>query len=158
MGSGVQVPGFRFAFECSGFRVSTLKVEVASLRLRIARDAADGHRRARIATPPRTQHAAPTTSPRPPTILYGDIVGGITTFFTMAYIVVVNPGILASPGTGMTLSGVLTATVLLASTMTFLMGSMRGCPSPSRSAWDRTQVGATGNLGRCDTRCLSVRA
>src|SRR6186713_1652606 len=40
----------------------------------------------------------------------------------MAYIVVVNPGILASPGTGMSFSGVLTATVLLACSMTLLMG------------------------------------
>jgi AGZA family xanthine/uracil permease-like MFS transporter len=54
--------------------------------------------------------------------LYGDVIGGITTFFTMAYIVVVNPGILASPGTGMAFSGVLTATVLLAFTMTLMMG------------------------------------
>jgi len=40
----------------------------------------------------------------------------------MAYIVVVNPAILASPGTGMPFSGVLTATVLIASTMTLMMG------------------------------------
>lgn len=40
----------------------------------------------------------------------------------MAYIVVVNPGILASPGTGMPFSGVLTATVVLACSMTLLMG------------------------------------
>jgi adenine/guanine/hypoxanthine permease len=40
----------------------------------------------------------------------------------MAYIVIVNPSILASPGTGMPFSGVLTATVLIASTMTLLMG------------------------------------
>lgn len=40
----------------------------------------------------------------------------------MAYIVVVNPTILSTPGTGMPFSGVLTATVLLASTMTLLMG------------------------------------
>lgn len=40
----------------------------------------------------------------------------------MAYIVVVNPAILASPGTGMVFSGVLTATVLVASSMTLLMG------------------------------------
>lgn len=40
----------------------------------------------------------------------------------MAYVVVVNPGILASPGTGMPFSGVLTATVLLAFSMTLLMG------------------------------------
>ena len=54
--------------------------------------------------------------------LYTDVVGGVTTFFTMAYIVVVNPGILASPGTGMPFSGALTATVLVASSMTLLMG------------------------------------
>jgi AGZA family xanthine/uracil permease-like MFS transporter len=40
----------------------------------------------------------------------------------MAYIVIVNPSILASPGTGMSFSGVLTATVLVASSMTLLMG------------------------------------
>jgi adenine/guanine/hypoxanthine permease len=40
----------------------------------------------------------------------------------MAYIVIVNPAILASPGTGMSFSGVLTATVLIASSMTLLMG------------------------------------
>ena len=33
--------------------------------------------------------------------LYADVIGGVTTFFTMAYIVVVNPGILSTPGTGM---------------------------------------------------------
>ena len=53
---------------------------------------------------------------------YGDLAGGITTFFTMAYIVVVNPGILSTPGTGMPFSGALTATVLIACTMTLLMG------------------------------------
>jgi AGZA family xanthine/uracil permease-like MFS transporter len=63
--------------------------------------------------------AAPV-SPR--STLAADIAGGVTTFFTMAYIVVVNPGILATAGTGMTFSGVLTATVLVASTMTLLMG------------------------------------
>lgn len=68
-----------------------------------------------------------TTIERPTTdasrqALYADIAGGVTTFFTMAYIVVVNPGILATPGTGMPFSGVLTATVLVASTMTLLMG------------------------------------
>lgn len=40
----------------------------------------------------------------------------------MAYIVVVNPGILATPGTGITFSGALTATVLVAFSMTLLMG------------------------------------
>ena len=55
-------------------------------------------------------------------LLYADVIGGVTTFFTMAYIVVVNPGILSTPGTGMPFSGALTATVLIASSMTLLMG------------------------------------
>src|SRR5205809_100571 len=54
--------------------------------------------------------------------LYADVVGGVTTFFTMAYIVFVNPSILATRGTGMPFSGALTATVLIASSMTLLMG------------------------------------
>ena len=51
-----------------------------------------------------------------------EIVAGITTFLTMSYIVVVNPAILSTPGTGMPFSGVLTATVLVCFTMTLLMG------------------------------------
>ena len=51
-----------------------------------------------------------------------DVIGGITTFVTMAYIVIVNPAILAGPGTGMPFTGVLTATVLIASVMTLAMG------------------------------------
>jgi len=54
--------------------------------------------------------------------LRADVIGGVTTFFTMAYIVVVNPSILSTPGTGMPFSGALTATVLVASSMTLLMG------------------------------------
>jgi len=51
-----------------------------------------------------------------------EAIAGITTFFTMAYIVVVNPKILSTPGTGMAFSGVLTATVLVCFVMTLLMG------------------------------------
>src|SRR5688500_18629543 len=51
-----------------------------------------------------------------------EAIAGITTFFTMAYIVVVNPSILATEGTGMAFSGVLTATVLLCFVMTLFMG------------------------------------
>jgi AGZA family xanthine/uracil permease-like MFS transporter len=51
-----------------------------------------------------------------------EAIAGITTFFTMAYIVVVNPSILSTPGTGMTFSGTLTATVLICFLMTLLMG------------------------------------
>ncbi|HKR02136.1 MAG TPA: NCS2 family permease [Pyrinomonadaceae bacterium] len=51
-----------------------------------------------------------------------EAIAGVTTFFTMAYIVVVNPSILATEGTGMSFSGVLTATVLVCFVMTLLMG------------------------------------
>ena len=54
--------------------------------------------------------------------LVTEVLAGITTFLTMAYIVVLNPAILSTEGTGMPFSGVLTATVLLSFTMTLLMG------------------------------------
>jgi len=56
------------------------------------------------------------------TTLRTEAIAGITTFFTMAYIVVVNPTILSTPGTGMAFSGVLSATVLVCFVMTLLMG------------------------------------
>jgi adenine/guanine/hypoxanthine permease len=70
--------------------------------------------------PPASGSARPTLS--------ADVVGGVTTFFTMAYIVVVNPAILATAGTGMPFSGAMTATVLVASSMTLLMGVYAGLP------------------------------
>jgi adenine/guanine/hypoxanthine permease len=51
-----------------------------------------------------------------------EVIAGITTFFTMSYIVIVNPSILSTSGTGMSFSGVLTATVLVCASMTLLMG------------------------------------
>lgn len=63
----------------------------------------------------------PTTA-RADTSLRQDVIGGLTTFVTMSYIVIVNPAILATPGTGMPFTGVLTATVLIASVMTLAMG------------------------------------
>jgi len=54
--------------------------------------------------------------------LSADVIGGVTTFVTMAYILVVNPSILATPGTGVPFSGAMTATVVIACTMTLLMG------------------------------------
>jgi AGZA family xanthine/uracil permease-like MFS transporter len=68
---------------------------------------------------PESKATAPTT---PATSIRTEAIAGITTFFTMAYIVVVNPGILSTQGTGMSFSGVLTATVLLCFSMTLLMG------------------------------------
>jgi AGZA family xanthine/uracil permease-like MFS transporter len=66
--------------------------------------------------------ATATTQPTQASTVYGDIVGGVTTFFTMAYIVVVNPSILSTPGTGMPFTGAMTATVLICFSMTLLMG------------------------------------
>ena len=60
--------------------------------------------------------------PDPPTRPGTEILAGVTTFFTMAYIVIVNPTILATEGTGMPFDGVLTATVLVCFVMTLLMG------------------------------------
>ncbi len=57
-----------------------------------------------------------------PTSVRTEAIAGITTFFTMAYIVVVNPSILSTPGTGIAFSGALTATVLICFTMTLFMG------------------------------------
>lgn len=51
-----------------------------------------------------------------------ELIAGFTTFLTMSYILFVNPSILATPGTGMSFSGVMTATVLLSASMTLLMG------------------------------------
>src|SRR2546421_1940449 len=51
-----------------------------------------------------------------------ELIAGVTTFFTMAYIVVVNPSILSTEGTGMSFTGVLTATVMVCFVMTLLMG------------------------------------
>src|SRR5713226_7777718 len=52
-----------------------------------------------------------------------EAIAGITTFFTMAYIVIVNPQILSADGkTGMAFNGALTATVIICFTMTLLMG------------------------------------
>jgi adenine/guanine/hypoxanthine permease len=69
-----------------------------------------------------------TATPRGRPPLYAEVVGGVTTFFTMAYIVVVNPSILATQGTGMPFSGALTATVLIACSMTLLMGLYADLP------------------------------
>ena len=62
----------------------------------------------------------PSTANSP--TLRTEAIAGITTFFTMSYIVVVNPSILSTPGTGMDFNGVLTATVLVCFFMTLLMG------------------------------------
>lgn len=55
-----------------------------------------------------------------------EVLGGLTTFVTMAYIVVVNPRILSE--TGMPVEGVLFATCLSAAVATLLMGLIANYP------------------------------
>ena len=58
-----------------------------------------------------------------------EVVGGITTFMTMAYILFVNPSILALPdGSGLPFGQVLTATALVAGVMTIAMGVAANYP------------------------------
>jgi adenine/guanine/hypoxanthine permease len=60
------------------------------------------------------------STPRSPVAT--EAIAGVTTFFTMAYILAVNPSILSTEGTGIAFSGALTATVLVCFSMTLLMG------------------------------------
>ncbi|HUE86233.1 MAG TPA: NCS2 family permease [Vicinamibacterales bacterium] len=64
----------------------------------------------------------------PAPTLETEVVAGITTFLTMAYIVIVNPTILSTPGTGLPYTGVLTATVLVCAAGTLLMGLYANLP------------------------------
>jgi len=68
------------------------------------------------------------TTASTPTPRLREILAGITTFFTMSYIVVVNPSILSTEGTGMPFDGVLTATVLVAFLGTLFMGIFARLP------------------------------
>ena len=95
-----------------------------------------------------------------------EIIAGITTFFTMAYIVIVNPTILSTAGTGMPFSGVLTATVLVCATMTLLMG-LYAEPAVRRRAGHGAQrllhlhdraAGRRALAGRARHRVLGRRA
>ncbi|QOX63613.1 NCS2 family permease [Anoxybacterium hadale] len=68
--------------------------------------------------------------PENKTNLRTEIVAGLTTFVTMAYIIIVNPMVLAGPetGTGLDYGAVLTATCLAAGASTLLMGLLANYP------------------------------
>ena len=51
-----------------------------------------------------------------------ELLAGLATFLTMAYITVVNPGILSTEGTGMEFGAVFTATIIAAVIGTLIMG------------------------------------
>jgi len=57
-----------------------------------------------------------------------EFIAGLTTFLTMSYIIVVNPSILSTPGTGLPFQAVLTATVMLSFLCTMLMGVWANLP------------------------------
>lgn len=57
-----------------------------------------------------------------------EIVGGITTFLTMAYIIAVNANILGDPGVGMPSPAIVTVTCLMAGLTTIFMGLYANLP------------------------------
>ena len=62
------------------------------------------------------------------TSLRTEIIAGLTTFMTMAYIIFVNPSILATEGTGLSASGVIFATRIAAATASIAMGVVANFP------------------------------
>ena len=57
-----------------------------------------------------------------------EVMAGIATFLTMAYITVVNPAILSTDGTGMAFGAVFTATIIAAVVGTLIMGLWANWP------------------------------
>lgn len=55
-------------------------------------------------------------------LITNEILGGITTFLAMSYIVIANPQIVSSPGTGVTFSSALTGTVFISFLLTLIAG------------------------------------
>jgi adenine/guanine/hypoxanthine permease len=62
------------------------------------------------------------------TNLRTEVVAGLTTFMTMAYIVFVNPSILGTEGTGLSVSGVFFATCVAAAAASIAMGLVANFP------------------------------
>jgi AGZA family xanthine/uracil permease-like MFS transporter len=62
------------------------------------------------------------------TNLRTEVVAGLTTFMTMAYIVFVNPAILGTEGTGLPIDGVFVATCLAAAAASIAMGVVANFP------------------------------
>ena len=63
-----------------------------------------------------------------------EVVAGITTFMTMAYILIVNPMMLSDAG--MDFGAVFTATALSAAIATLVMAFLATSPSRLHPAWD----------------------
>ena len=63
-----------------------------------------------------------------------EIIAGITTFFTMAYIIVVNPTVLSAAG--MEWGAVFLATIIASIIGTLVMGLFANVPYAQAPAWD----------------------
>jgi AGZA family xanthine/uracil permease-like MFS transporter len=63
-----------------------------------------------------------------------EVIAGVTTFMTMAYILFLNPNILAA--TGMDKNAVFFATAISAAFVTIAMGLVVNFPSHWRREWD----------------------
>jgi len=70
-----------------------------------------------------------------------EILGGVTTFLAMSYIIFVNPGVLSQAG--MDFRAVMYATCLSAALATFLMGLVANYPWHSRREWVRTSFSSS---------------
>src|SRR5919199_362624 len=62
------------------------------------------------------------------TNLQTEVVAGLTTFMTMAYIIFVNPNILGTEGTGLSVPGVFFATCIAAAAASIAMGIFANFP------------------------------
>src|SRR5215210_4847554 len=62
------------------------------------------------------------------TNLRTEVVAGLTTFVTMAYIIFVNPAILGTEGTGLSIPGVFFATCIGAAAASIAMGVLANFP------------------------------
>ncbi|MBV9454642.1 MAG: hypothetical protein JOZ19_11065 [Rubrobacter sp.] len=62
------------------------------------------------------------------TNLRTEVIAGLTTFMTMAYIVFVNPAILGTQGTGLPVEGAFVATCLAAAAASIAMGVVANFP------------------------------
>ena len=62
------------------------------------------------------------------TNLRTEVIAGLTTFMTMAYIVFVNPAILGTEGTGLPITGVFFATCVAAALACVAMGVFANYP------------------------------
>ena len=71
-----------------------------------------------------------------------EVLAGITTFMTMAYIIFVNPGILQNAG--MPFGALMTATCLASALATFLMAFMANWLSWRLIAWTKVQLVPAG--------------